>query len=74
MVEKRVNKFGQDPPPPFRAMPERNRFFMGGVPLYPQGVLRVPVGVNNLLAPVMPHLTPPPPGGKIIHPKRPAMA
>ena len=27
MVEKRVNKFGQGLPPPFRAMPERNRFF-----------------------------------------------
>ena len=35
MVEKRVKKFGQGPPPPFRAMPERNRFFsMGGVPLF----------------------------------------
>ena len=28
MVEKRVKKFGQGPPPPFRAMPERNRFFL----------------------------------------------
>ena len=29
MVEKRVNKFGQGPPPPpFRAMPERNRFIL----------------------------------------------
>ena len=28
MVEIRVKKFGQGPPlPPFRAMPERNRFF-----------------------------------------------
>ena len=27
VVEKRVNKFGQCPPPPFWAMPERNRFF-----------------------------------------------
>ena len=34
MVEKRVKQFGQGPPPPpFRAMPERNPFFvMGGVP------------------------------------------
>ena len=29
MVEKRVKKFGQGPPPPpFRAMPERNRFLL----------------------------------------------
>ena len=28
MVEKRVKKFGQALPPPFRAMPERNRFFL----------------------------------------------
>ena len=29
MVEKRVKKFGQGPPAPtFRAMPERNRFFL----------------------------------------------
>ena len=27
MVEKRVKKFGQGPPP-FRAMPERNRFIL----------------------------------------------
>ena len=25
--KKRVKNFGQGPPPPFRAMPERNRFF-----------------------------------------------
>ena len=29
MVEKRVKKFGQGPPPPYiRAMPERKRFFL----------------------------------------------
>ena len=26
--KKRITKFGQGPPPHFRAMPERNRFFL----------------------------------------------
>ena len=34
MVEKRVKKLGQGPPP-FRAMPERNRFFLWEVFPYP---------------------------------------
>ena len=39
--EKRVNKFEQCPPPPFRAMPERNRFFLCEV--VPKGVQCTPV-------------------------------